>query len=142
MQFAWRVYYPPNYAQKLTHNSGGSVHSTSSGSSEFLGRVIFREDKNGMLQVFTRFANGSTRVTGGDQELARLLHDRWNEIRVEQLGADKTVAIDPAQSACLLRLTLPSDLEAATKNKLPRPLGKYEGPVLYELWLGPKAFQP
>lgn len=142
MHYAWRVYFPPNYSQTLTTNTGSSHGSSSSAAADFIARVSFREDKSGTLQVFTRFAGGSSTMTVGDQELARLLRDRWNEVLVEQMGAEKVVTIDQSKAAFLLRLRLPSDLREATRTKLASSLDKSLGPVLFEIRLGRDAQQP
>ena len=86
MHFAWRVYHPPNYKHILSHGNGGGTTFFSS-SAEFIARVVFREDDEGQLQLYTNFSGGSSLSPFGDEDLAELLHDRWDKIRVEQLGA-------------------------------------------------------
>jgi hypothetical protein len=142
LHFAWRVYFPPNYRQTLRNSNGGEGTSWSSSSTEFIARVVFRQDEQGLLQVYTHFSGGSSRSGLGDKALAELLRGRWDKIRVEQLGAPDLAALGPNQPAVLLRLTLPDDLQAEARKKLPPHTQKRFVPVLFELDLGPKASKP
>jgi hypothetical protein len=142
LHFAWRVYYPPNYTQVLRHSDGGSGTSWAGRSSEFIARVVFREDEQGLLQVYTHFSGGSSRSSFGDKALAELLRGRWDRIRVEQLGAPKLAVLKRDQPAIVLRLTLPDDLQAEARKRLDPALQKRYVPVLYEVTLGPETSNP
>jgi hypothetical protein len=145
LHFAWRVYVPPNYKQIITGRGGGGSWSGSSSSSsaqQFTARVRFREDPDGALQVYSRFSGGSSLMSIGDRPLATFLRDRWNRLRVEQLGAAHLETVPVDGSAVLLRLTLPDDMREEFKQKLPtHPQSRYV-PVLYELRLGPNSSEP
>ncbi len=139
LHFAWRVYFPANYSQILSGSTGGVTRTGSSRrATEFLARVRFRPDDCGVIQVYTHFANGSSRSTLGDKELAELLRDRWDKIRVEQVGAPKLAVIKPDQHAVLLRLTLADELQVEARKKLSAGEQQQFVPVLFELDLGPK----
>ncbi|HEV3121028.1 MAG TPA: hypothetical protein VGY53_03960, partial [Isosphaeraceae bacterium] len=118
LHFAWRVFYPPNYKQVLKQSTGGWGTSQSSSSSEFIARVRIRENEQGALEVYTRISGHCSRSSLGDSKLAELLRGRWDKIRVEQFGAAGRGTVKPDQSAVLLRLTLPDDLQAEARTKL------------------------
>lgn len=142
MHYAWRIYYPPSYKAILGNSDGDWSTSWSSSSSEFIARVVFRQDDEGLLQVYTHFSGGSSQSSLGDEALAKLLCDRWGKIRVEQLGSPHLATLGPNQPAILLRLTLPDDLRAEARKLLsPYDRERYV-PVLFELNLGPKASKP
>ncbi len=138
LHFAWRVYFPPNYKQTLSGSTGGFGVSSSGQPSEFIARVRLRQDDQGVLQVYTHFANGSSRSSIGDQKLAEVFRGRWDKIRVEQLGAPELALVKPDQHAVLLRLTLPDDLQDQARKNLSAVNQKRVSPVLFELDLGPK----
>ncbi len=141
LHFAWRVYLPANYQANL-QRTGGSSSSWSSDPQEFIARVRFLEDEQGVLNVYTSFKGGSSRASVGGPELAELLRGRWEEIQVEQLGAVEMAAIAPDQSARLLRLTLPETLEQEALEKLPARDLKRQVPVLFDWELSPGPFVP
>jgi hypothetical protein len=137
LDFAWRIYLPPNFQLIRSASTGGSGSSSSSGAHEFVARVRFRVDEKGLLQVFARFSGGHSVAGLGDERLADLLHDRWGAIRVEQLGAKEGVAMSKGESAVLLRLSLPDAMQAEARQKLtPADRDRFV-PTLYELKLGP-----
>ncbi|MGP0069501.1 MAG: hypothetical protein ACLQGP_38625 [Isosphaeraceae bacterium] len=137
LHFAWRVYCPPNYNNML-YSSTGSGDSTwgSSRSSEFIARVRFREDAEGVVDVYSHFGSGSTAENLGDKGLADLLRNRWDRVRVEQLGAPEVIVLEPDQSAVMLRLTLPDDMKAEAGKALSPNIQEKFFPVLFELDLG------
>jgi len=141
MHFAWRVYLPPNYIQLLSASTGNQGNAWPTRSSEFVARVRLHRDEQGVLQVYTQFSAASSRLSLGDKTLAELLRDRWDKIRVEQLGAAGLTAIEPDQSAVLLRLTLPDDLLGEARKKLSPYAQQHNIPFLFELALG-KASRP
>ena len=136
LHFAWRFYLPPNYPLVLRSNSGGSSMSTHSDAHEFIGRIRLTEDERGSLQIHTKFAGGGSRGGYGDRELLKFLRDRWDRIRIEQLGATEMKTIEPGKSALLLKLTFPEDLEKEARQALPKH-SLYNVPVLFEMELGP-----
>ena len=141
LHFAWRVYLPANY-RAVVWNASGSSSSWHSDSCQFIARVRLRENEQGMLQAYTRFSGGSSCMGLGDSMLAELLHDHWDKIQVEQLGASGLAVIAPGQSAVLLRLTLPDELQQASREKLRPGMHDHFVPILFELHLGPEATKP
>jgi hypothetical protein len=140
--FAWRVYLPPNYKHRVSYRAGGSSTSSSSGPSEFIARVRFREDEQGLIQVYTHFGGGSSRMGIGDKALAELLRGRWDRVRIEQIGAPEVAVFGPDQTAVLLRLTLHDDLEAEARKRLDGYVREQFVPVLFEMVLGPETSGP
>jgi hypothetical protein len=139
MHFAWRVYIPANSKQTTIKLAGGGLNFWLNGSSEFIARVRFRPDQEGQMEVYEHFGGVSGRRTFGDQALAELLRDRWDRVRVEQLGAPELAVIEPGQPAIFLRLTLPDDLVREAQTKLSPSTQQQYVPVLFELKLDPKA---
>jgi hypothetical protein len=136
LHFAWRVYLPPNYSYRL--RSVAMVSSPGSAKpAEFIARVRLRPGQDGDLDVYTHFGNASSRSSLGNNPLAELLHNRWDKIKVEQLGAPELAVINADQSAVLLKLTLPDDLQSEARKKLSSSQQKQFVPVLFELSLGP-----
>ena len=93
--------------------------STRNRAQEFITRVRFQRDDRGTMQVYAHFSHGSTLRILGDERLAELLRGRWGEVGVEQLGSPEVAVLKPDQSAVMLRLSLPKDLQAEVREKLP-----------------------
>jgi hypothetical protein len=142
LHFAWHIYFPPNYTQTLQTSAGGGMTSWGASSSEFIGRVRFREDEQGDLRVYTHFGGGSGMMSFGNAGLAKLIRGRGRKIRVEQVGAEGPVTLDPSQSAVMLRLSLPEDMQAEARELLAPHDQKRFIPVLFELDLGTPASNP
>jgi hypothetical protein len=142
MHFAWRVYYPPNYKQLLQSNNGYGGTQWSRESQEFIARVRFRPNGDGDMEVYTRFAGGSSQGTFGNKQLAKLLVDHWDTIDVEQLGATGLTTLEPDKSAVILRLSLSKEVEAQARTTLSPYMQERFVPVFYELGLGPKSAKP
>jgi hypothetical protein len=142
LHFAWRIYLPAKYRLLVRHDSGSSS-SYHSDPQHLIARVRFREDPAGRLQIYTRFAGGSSQMGLGNESVARFLRGRWDEIAVEQLGAGgKTAQLKPDEEAVLLRLTLPAELhEQAMRDVDSRSL-QNKLPLLYEIRIGPQPSQP
>lgn len=140
--FAWRVYLPPNYTQIIKHNGGHQNTSWSSGPVQAIARVRIRENDQGQLMIYTQVPGGSSLMTLGDRALADLLRDRWDEVRVEQLGLGGVAAVAPDQPAVLLRLTLPDSMLDEARKKLDSFILERHVPVLLDLQLDPKAPRP
>jgi hypothetical protein len=67
MNYALRVYLPPNFKWELRSISGNSSSSGSTRSRDFIARVRFRVDEQGVLQVYTHFLDGSSVTRLGDE---------------------------------------------------------------------------
>ena len=66
-----------------------------------------------------------------------MLLDRWDEVQVEQLGSDDTVAvIDRHKGAALLRLTVSDDLKREAKQKLGKYVDRVFEPALLDVRFG------
>ena len=67
LHYAWHFHLPPNYSLILRNEtgggSGGSSTSSSTGSRDFIGRVRFQPDEQGLLTVYTHF-DGSSGMMG------------------------------------------------------------------------------
>lgn len=142
LHFAWRVYLPRSYAQTIASRSSTLLLASSSGrATECIARVRFRRDDRGNMEVYAHFTNVSTRATVGDERLADLMRGRWAEVRVEQLGSPNVAVLKPDQTAVLLRLALPDDIQAEIRRRLPTEASRYV-PVLFEFDLGSKPTPP
>ena len=95
-----------------------------------------------VLRVYRRFSGGSNYSTLGDRHLGDLLKSGWDQIEAAQLGKDEVVSLAVGDSAVLLRLTLPPEMEEAAGQVLPAGLQQAFVPVLYELRLGRRAAKP
>jgi hypothetical protein len=101
---------------------------------DFIARVRFREDEQGMVNVYTKFANGSSRSGIGSPGLARLLRERSRELNVEQVGKPGVAVLDPKamKPTVLLRVALPESLRDTPQHDLPAQFF----PNLFELTVG------
>ena len=142
MHYAWRVYFPRNSRLILTDGAGSQSTSWSSDPDEFIARVRIREDDQGRLEIYSHFSGGSSRMSLGDKSLADLLRGRWDEVRVEQLGAGDVAAIDPGRPEVLLRLTLPETMRDGRDGSSTLTWSERHVPVLLNLQLGPTAPKP
>lgn len=138
LHYAWRIYLPANYSQSIHDRSGNGGSGVSSVAGESIGRVRFRENASGGLDVYSSFWGASRTSTFAQKPVVDLMRGRWGEIVVEQIGKEPT-SIDPAKSTVMLRLTLPPALQ----DEMRRSLSSYEAskyvPVFYELILDPKS---
>jgi hypothetical protein len=141
LHFAWRVYLPPNYRQILKSTSGGSSSSWSSNAVECIARVRLKENEKGAMQVYARFHGGSSMMTIGDRKITKLLAGRWDSVHVQQLASDGLVSLAPDESAVLLRLTLPQDLQDQLRTSA-KSEQEGEVPIIYDLKFEPKAANP
>lgn len=137
LHFAWRVYAPAHSNLRVGTSAGHSSSSTTVEPREFIARVRIREDDEGLLNVYDQFSGGSSRGVLGDKALADLVRGRWDEIVVEQIGADGQATIDPDGSAVLLRLKLPEVLQAEARSMKHPSQSARCVPVLFEFRLGP-----
>jgi hypothetical protein len=143
LHFAWRVHVPAGVGLDARGRSGGGSTSWGGPSSwslhaqELFARVRLRED-GGQIQVYSLFAGGSSLATAADPELTAFLRGKAGRLRVEQVGRDGVVALEPKQPAVLLRLTLPDDLMDEARRALPPEVAGRLAPTLYELELTPR----
>lgn len=143
LHFAWRIHVPANDAVQFRYSNGGFSSSGSNEPEDFVVRVRFRETSDGQTELYTHFSHGSSRSTQFDPTLTKLLHGRWGEIRVEQLGSRGVAVPEEAdRPVVLLRLTLPEDLQDEARKVLPEYEQKRVLPVLYELILGTPNSSP
>ncbi len=138
MHFAWRIYLPPHCPFHVRDNNGSSSSSSSTDSTDFIARLRFRETEEGRLEIHKHMKNTSSRSAMGNPSLTNLLHDRWDQLQVEQLGAPDIAVLDPDEPALLLRLSLPDDLAAQARTTLDAREQKRYIPVIYALHLGPE----
>ena len=132
LHFAWRIYLPPKCSFHARYQSGSSS-SYYSDPQEFIARVRFREQPDGRMQIYTKFAGGSGQSGFGDDSLANFLRGRWDQIGVEQLGTGKPAILDLDKEARLLRLTLPDDLHAQATEKVDARSLQEKLPLLFEV---------
>lgn len=139
MHFAWRVYLPAMYPARVRVRAGQSSEDASGSRGrpmESIARVRFREDEDGVLNVYWTFAGYGIRQAVGDRAFATLLRGRWDDVAVEQLGGDGLVGLDPDRSTTLLRLRLPPDLQESAKSALSPDQRRGLVPVFFEFRLG------
>jgi hypothetical protein len=89
--------------------------------------------------VYWTFAGYNLRSAVGDRAFATLLRGRWDEVVVEQLGADRLVGLDPDRPTTLLRLGLPADLREKAGSSLSAEQQEGLVPVFFEFQLGSPA---
>jgi hypothetical protein len=142
LHFAWRVYVPAGFKVRWEYSNGGYSVSHSTIASEFVARVRLREEERGRLYVFSNQAGGRRRLRLGDAQLADLLRDRWDEVRVEQLGSDDVAVIDADEVVTILRLTLSDDLKRESDQKLEKQSAQRFQTALFDVRFGPdQAFK-
>ncbi len=137
LQFAWRIYMPPNGKLHVSDNRGSSSSSWNSNATEFIARVRFRENEDGKLEIYEHMHFSSGLSSIGDRKLINLLLGRWNQLQVEQLGAPDIAVLDTDENAVLLRLSFPDNLAAEARKTLSSPEANFHIPVIYELKLSP-----
>ena len=137
LHFAWHFYFPPNCKQRLSYRFGNQPQSLSLPQADFIGRVRLRQDDDGTMQLYYHFGPASGGMSLEDGELEELLSGRWDRVKIERLGLPQVAVIDPDQSAVLLRLVLPQDLQAAARTKLSTDKQGQYVPVVLEVKLVP-----
>ncbi|MFO0868182.1 MAG: hypothetical protein U0935_04480 [Pirellulales bacterium] len=141
LHFAWRVHYPANFRQWIGSSTGGWSSSQSSVPQEFVARVRFRFMADGGIEVYQRFAGGSSRSQIVAPDLGRRLRERWSELHVEQLGANGTERLAPEKQAVVLRIVVPPELEQEIRQQPPSLAGA-PFPVIFALTLGERSATP
>ena len=119
LNFAWRVYVPPNFDLAYRCSSGGG-----SGSNNVAWEGIFRvrlKEVGGDYHLYHRFAGGSGRRSLGSPELKQFFdkHPGYlDKLIVEQLGASEIVTFDPMEVKTLIKISLPDDMLQEAKSEL------------------------
>ena len=144
LQFAWRVYLPPNHKQIIKYNDEFplTMERYSASQAHSIARVGIREDYQGRLEFFGSYPGGDARVGPGYGALDDFMRDRWDEVRIEQLGAGGVAVVEPDQPAVLLRLTMPDAMAEEARKRLDAVSVERYVPVLLELKLEPAAPRP
>jgi hypothetical protein len=137
LHFAWRVYAPAGHMMIAESSDGGSSTSTGFNTRphEFIGRVRFSKQRNGRISVYHNFGSGAGLRSFGSAETFEFLSQHWNELDIEQLGADATAHVKPGDSVTVLRIRLPENLAAeASKRSTDGSSGRLD-PDIYGLRL-------
>jgi hypothetical protein len=142
LHFAWRVYLPANYPVKFRNREGAMGTGVGPNPQEFIARVRLREDHQGSWSIYQAFFGGSSREGLGSKQLSDLLRRGADKILVEQLGAKATATIEANESAVLLRLRLPEDMQAEARRSLPKYEQSRYIPDLFVLEFGPEKANP
>ena len=137
LHFAWHLYFPPNCTQTLSYRFGGQFNSWECPTGDSIARVRLRHDDQGLLQLYLHFGSSSMGMSFEEKDLTALLRDRWDTVKIEQLGAPKLVVMKPDQPVPLLRVMLPDLLQADAKTKLSPESQKQFIPVLLEIGVSP-----
>jgi hypothetical protein len=116
LDFAWRVYFPPNYSMYARHSSGSFSSGSSSDAVHSIFRVRLRK-VNGSWRIYERMHHSSA-LSSVNHRLAKYLDGHEEQIVVEQRGSETLEEIEPDQEFTLLRLTLPEDVAAEAKKEL------------------------
>lgn len=141
MHFAWRVYLPANHHFRVRHQ-GGSSSSNRPDSAEFVARVRFRMSDSGHLQVYGHYGSGSHLGSRGSGEVAQFIQQHWERFQIEQLGSEGAVSLEPTDSATLLRITVPDDLQAEMRELLSPHASSEFVPEYFAVHLGPSRSNP
>ena len=88
LHFAWRIYLPPNYTQIIKHNAGGPTLLVGDRRGPDDRPGADSRERPGPARNLHPVSGRQQPMSFGDKALADLLRDRWDEVRVEQLGAD------------------------------------------------------
>lgn len=139
LHFAWRMHAPANYPMIFSHAGGGGSGSSTSSSStpaDAIIRVRCRRDEAGRLQVFLKAYGGSSLLAVED-DMAKFLAGREDELIVERLAADGPVEVDPSASATLLRVAMPASMIAEARATLPGYVVDRHVPDVLKITVGP-----
>lgn len=119
LHFAWRVYAPAGHMMIAESSNGGSSTSSAFNSRphEFIGRVRISKHRTRGIAVYHNFGNGAGFRTFASAETFEFLREHWNELDIEQLGADATAHIQPGESVTVLRIRLPENLAAESSKR-------------------------
>jgi hypothetical protein len=139
LEFAWRVYFPPNYPMYVQHSHGSS--SSSGGNAEAVNaivRVRLRE-VDGSWLVYHRFPFSSG-LTSVDHHAVKILQDHPERIQVEQLGSEETQELETNSEFMLLKLAIADEVsaKASPSSKTRQPDAK----PFFALKVGRPSGQP
>jgi hypothetical protein len=128
LHFAWRIYLPPNHTFVKFRNRMWAGTDQGTKPVEFIGRVRFIED-HGIIKAYDFFKSGSKHVDEiGGMKLADFLRGRWDQLQVEQAGAQGLVAFDPKTPALILRVAMPPAMLAEARQKFPEEMDRFFDP--------------
>jgi hypothetical protein len=143
LHFASRVHLPANTRLEVRSRTSSGW----SGESwwflqprDFIVRVRLREDESGVVDIYTKFVNSSSRSRVGSPELARLLREHTHKLKVEQVGKPGVAVLDPKamKPTVFLRVALPESL----RDRPPPDVPAKFFPTLVELTVGPRGSLP
>ena len=141
LHYAWRVYLPPQ-SQIRVWRLTGSSSSSQSDPEHLIARVRIREEPLGQLHIYECFAGSSSRVSFGNESLAKFLRGRWDKVVVEKLGENSTAVVGPGEQAVLLRLTIPKELMEEARREIDVESLSKKLPVLFEMRIAPQPPSP
>lgn len=137
--FTWRIRLPPYYRYELdATNIQQMLSSPKAEPREFIASVGFRENGEGVLDVFSRFETHRIESHFGDSALATFLRGRWNDLRVHRLGQGALIAFDPTKPIELLKVSFPDDMRKEGQKTLPKTDQVFV-PILFRMTFGPPS---
>lgn len=140
LEFAWRVYFPPNYRMHVRHSSGSSSSGSNSEAVNAIVRVRLRE-VDGRWHVYYRFPFSSG-LSSVDAHVAKVLRDHPDRIQVEQLGSQEVEELEVTGEFFLLKLTIPEDLQDEGNTTSSPGTNKPKKKPFFALKVGPPSGQP
>jgi hypothetical protein len=121
LDFAWRVYVPTDFSTRI--GFGGQMfdsgYSGNQDPVDFIVRARFRKSADGSLDIFVKEGDGSMRPNYVNKEVAALIRDHPEWVRVEQLGKDGIAVVDPKRNVLLLQLRMSPEMEAEARKTIP-----------------------
>ena len=135
LDFAWRVYLPPNYQLNIRHTSGSSASGSNSDAVNSIFRVRLREI-DGRWFHYDGF-HGSSGLSSLNPHVGDFLREHPDQLRVEQLGRQQTEELDPSSEFVLLRVTAPE--AAVPGNKASSDGGPHIAEPIIEVIIGPPS---
>ncbi len=132
LHFAWRLYIPADFNLRRKHSDGFGSRNANRTAYECMWRLMLRENDDGVLQVF--FNNGVWDL--GDRRMADLLRGRWDEVRIESLGAAAAAEVDTDEVATLIRIVMSDDLKKEAQQRFGESFVKPYETVLYQVQIG------
>jgi hypothetical protein len=99
---------------------------------EFFCRISIHPASGRLDVEFSDNAGSGSSSYSPDPDVAKLSQEDWDQIQVDQLGANEVVMIGRAQTVTLLQLTFPPELrQKARESQLPNR----RIPMLYQFQL-------
>lgn len=134
---AWRIYVPADFA--LCNHSSRGQRGHGAGHArpyECVYRLRLRESGDGVLQAYEDFSGSSTLGDIGDREFAEFIRGRWNEVVIEQLGANEIAVVDADEVATLFRITFSKELKKDVERKFGNFFMGDDGNSFYSIRIG------